>query len=301
MIARPTRRGTALVAALVVALLAVPTLVVGQTKALRLAPDGQPFTVLLLGSDDGPPRDANPLTSRADAIHILTVAGDRQSAVFVSLPRDSWIPVTGSGTTKINACLTRGPENCVSTVESEFGISIDGYIITSMWGFAEAVNAFVGCPEGPDTPCDKGLVVDITDPCDSNCGGIPILATGEQALTGYQALTNARHRKTRPGGDFARSQAQAEMLSIAHAEVHRSGGLVRTMEALRILRRHSVTDIDPTTLVRLALESLSVAPENVEREFAPSRGGTVGDASVVFLEPGAYTLITDAADGRLGG
>lgn len=300
MTVRPSRRATAALAALTVALLALPTVALSNTKALTLPSDGQPVTLLLLGSDDGPPRDANPLTSRADAFHILTVSGDRQSAVFVSLPRDSWVPVTGSGTTKINACLTRGPENCVSTVESEFGIQVDGYIITSMWGFAEAVNAFVGCPEGPDTPCDKGLVIDVKDPCSSQCGGPPIPTAGEQALTGYQALTYSRHRKTRPGGDFSRSQAQARILAVAHAEVHRSGGLVRTMEAVRILRRHSVTDLDSTTLVRLALESLSLPPENVVLEFAPSRGGTVGDASVVFLEPGTYALIRDAADGRLG-
>lgn len=300
MIAPRTRRGIAALAALTVALLALPTIALSNTRALTLPSDGQPFTVLLLGSDDGPPREANPLTSRADAFHILTVSGDRQSAVFVSLPRDSWIPVTGSGTTKINACLTRGPENCVSTVESEFGIELDGYIITSMWGFAEAVNAFVGCPAGPDSPCDKGLLVDVQDPCDSNCGGPPIPTAGEQPLTGYQALSYSRHRKTRPGGDLSRSQAQARILAIAHADVHENGGLIRTMEAVRILRRHSVTDLEATTLARLALESLSLPPENVVLEFAPSRGGTVGSASVVFLEPGTYPLITDAADGRLG-
>lgn len=295
-----TRRRTTLIAALLAAAVALPVANAAAT-VIAPAPAGQPFTVLLLGSDDGPPRDANPLTSRADAIHILTVSGDRQHAAFVSLPRDAWIPVTGAGTTKINACLTRGPENCVATVEAEFGIAIDGYIITSMWGFAEAVNEFVGCPPGPDTPCDTGLVVDVQDPCDANCGGRPIPTAGEQPLSGYEALAYARHRKTRPGGDFSRSQAQARMLAIAHRNVHDTASLIRTMEALRVMRRHSVTDLGTTTLARLAIDSLALPPANVTLEFAPSRGGTVGDASVVFLEPGTYTLITDAADGRIGG
>ena len=80
----------------------------------------RPLAILLLGSDAGPPRDDDPSTGRADGFHLLFVSAERDRATFVSFPRDSWVPVTGLGDTKINACMTRGPENCVSTVESVF-------------------------------------------------------------------------------------------------------------------------------------------------------------------------------------
>jgi len=297
-----TRRRTALLAAILAVLVVLPGVAYGAGQIINVPPDGKVVTLLLLGSDEGPPRDSDPTTGRADAIHLLFVSGDRQHATFVSIPRDSYVPVAGSGTTKINACLARGPENCVVTMEQEFGITIDGYILTSMWGFAEAVNEFAGCPPGADVPCPAGgFEIDIKDTCDKNCGGVPIPEAGVQKVTGYQALANARHRKTRPEGDFGRSKAQAEMLSIAHAQVEESGNLLRVMQALRIMRRHSVSDIPPERLARLAVESLTLPPANVRREFAPSTLGTAGDASVVFLQPALYTLITDvAADGKVG-
>jgi LCP family protein required for cell wall assembly len=298
---RPRPRRTALLAGLVAAMLVVPGIASAAGRILAQAPAGKVTTILLLGSDDGPPRDGDPAAARADAIHLVFLAPDRQHATFVSFPRDSWVPVTGLGTTKINACLTRGPENCVTTMEALFGITIDGYLLTSMWGFAEAVNEFVGCPPGPDAPCQRGLTIDVQDPCSENCGGVPIPQRGIQQLTGYESLSYARHRKTRPGGDFARSQAQAEILTIAHEVVLQDGGLLRAMDALRIMRRHVITDLEPAVLARLAVETMNLTAANVRREFAPSRLGTEGEASVVFLEPATKTLVADAAaDGRVG-
>lgn len=301
MTPRPRARRTAVLAAMSAVLLVLPGLASAVGRISAQAPSGAVTTILLLGSDDGPPREGDPRSARADAIHLVFVSGDRQHATFVSFPRDSWVPVAGLGTTKINACLTRGPENCVATMEALFGITIDGYLLTSMWGFAEAVNEFVGCQPGPDTPCQRGLTIDVKDPCSENCGGVPIPERGVQQLTGYESLAYARHRKTRPGGDFARSQAQAEILTLAHEAVLVEGSLLRAMDAARILHRHVITDLDAVTLARLAVETMNLTAANVRREFAPSRLGTEGEASVVYLEPGVDALVADAAaDGRVG-
>ena len=263
----------------------------------------QPLTILLLGSDAGPPRDDDTLTGRADGFQLLFVSAERDRATFVSIPRDAWVPVTGMGNNKINACLTRGPENCVSTVEGAFGINVDAYFVTSMWGFANAVNEFVGCPLGdPELTreCTRGLTVDVDFSCTSNCSGFAIPQRGVQQVSGFEALTVARNRGQRAQGDFTRSQSQAELLAIAHAEMQAEGSIARMMEALRILRRHSATDLTLPQLTRLGLDAKRLDPANVERILAPSRIGSVGAASVVFLNDPAYDIIAEAAaTGRL--
>ena len=263
----------------------------------------RPLAILLLGSDEGPPRDNDPLTARADGFQLLFVSAERDRATFVSVPRDSWVPVTGLGDNRINACLTRGPENCVTTVENTFGIEIDAYFVTSMWGFADAVNEFVGCDIGePEVSrgCTRGLEIDVDFTCRQNCSGFPIAERGVQKVSGYEALTLARNRSIRPGGDFARSASQAELLAVAHATMQEDGSVARMMDTLRILRRHSVTDLTLPQLTRLGIDAMRLDPANVERILAPSRVGTVGAASVVFLNDPTYDIIAEAAaTGRL--
>lgn len=252
------------------------------------APDGEVLTLLLLGSDDGPPRTGDLRAARADGFHLLSVAGDRQHATVVSLPRDSWVPIPGRGNDRINACLNHGPELCVSTVEAAFGIEVDGYLLTSMDALKGAVTAF------------GGLTIDVQRPLYD--GGADIRSPGEQRLTGSQALTYARDRKNRADGDIGRSQAQAELLTAAHAEVVASGDVTRALQAATILRRYTLTDLSGPRLAQLALEALHLPPAGVERVIVPSRQGRAGAAAVVFLDDAAGVIIRDAADdGRLGG
>ena len=292
-----TIRTRRIVVSLIVgALVLLPLVGLAMERMVAVGPSSdQPLTILLLGSDAGPPREDFTLAGRADGIQLLFVSADRQNATIVSVPRDSWVAVPGFGETKINACLTRGPENCVTTVENAFDITIDAYFVTSMWGFADAVNEFSGCPSGPGE-CSRGITVDVDFTCTSQCGGLSIDRLGEQQLNGYQALTYARVRKGREGGDFGRSQGQAELLALAHAEMQSEGSVARMMDALRILRRHSVTDLTMPQLARLGLDAMRLDPANVERRLAPSVTAQIGAASAVRLLPDAYPLIADAAD-----
>jgi polyisoprenyl-teichoic acid--peptidoglycan teichoic acid transferase len=275
------------VALAVVSALAVGTAGSAVERLLLPGGDGEVLTLLLLGSDEGPPRSTDPVPGRADGFQLLFVSGDRQHATFVSIPRDAYIPVAGRGTTRINACLVGGPEACVTTVENEFGVSVDGYLMTSMEGFKRAVAAF------------GGLVVDVPTPVRD--GGAAIPEAGEQRLTGSQALTYGRDRKNRPGGDFARSQAQAEMLAIAHGDVVSAGDVAAALDAVTILRRHTHTDLSGPQLVRLGFEAMQLPPENVQRVLAPGNHAMAGAAAVVRLQSSAYEIIRDAAaDGRVG-
>jgi polyisoprenyl-teichoic acid--peptidoglycan teichoic acid transferase len=271
-----------------VAALLLSSVAVAADRWLLPTSDGEVLTLLLLGSDGGPPRTDDLRSARADGFQLLFVSADRQHATFVSIPRDAWVPVTGRGNSRINACLNRGPENCVATVEANFGVQVDGYLLTSMRGFALAIE-------------EHGrLTVDV--PQRLAVGGTSVAAGDGQVLKGAEALVYARDRKNRSGGDFGRSRAQAELLAIGHRELVADATPSSVLDAVSVVRRHTVTDIPPAQLVRWGFEAMQLPPENVQRELAPARLGTAGAASVVYLEQRAYSLIEDAAaDGRVGG
>ena len=248
--------------------------------------DGEVLTLLLLGSDDGPPRSGQIDRANADGFQLLFVSPDRRHATFVSIPRDSYVSVPGQGRTRINACLFSGPERCVDTVESEFGVQVDGYLLTSMRAFTRGVERFGG--------------IDIDVPQSLRVGGTSISA-GEQTLNGPEALVYARDRKSRSDGDFGRSRAQAQLLAAAHRQVVRDGSPGAVFRALTELRRHTLTDLTGVELTRYAFEALQLPPGNVQREAAAGSQGFAGPAAVVYLRDSAYAVIADAAeDGRVG-
>jgi polyisoprenyl-teichoic acid--peptidoglycan teichoic acid transferase len=280
------RRGSILGLALAMAV-AVAS---GATALERwlLPPGGDDvLALLLLGSDDGPPRDKPFDEGNADGFQLLFVSGDRQHATFVSIPRDSYVVPPGrSSRDKINHCLNTGPERCVETVAAAFGVEVDGYLLTNMRAFTRGVERF------------GGIEIDVEQHL--RVGGTSI-APGRQTLDGPESLVYARDRKNRTNGDVARAQAQARLLEAAHRQVHadRSPGTV--FRALTELRRHTVTDIPGPQLARLAFEAFHLPPDNVQRAVLPGSVGMDGPAWVFFLADGAQAIIDDAAaDARLG-
>lgn len=243
------------------------------------------ITLLLLGSDQGPPRGGSPLAARADGFHLLFVSPDRRHATVLNVPRDAYVPVVGMGHTKINACLAGGPDRCVATVESVFGVDVDHHLVTSMHAFADAFEQLGGL----DVDVPRRLT-----------GGGPDLVAGPQHLNGYEVLTYARDRKNRPGGDLDRTHAQGEVLARAHAAVVAEADLAAVARVAGIVARHTVTDASAGDLLRYALAARSLPPQQVVNRTLPGSIGTAGRASVIRLPERAYALVRDAADdGRL--
>lgn len=269
-----------LVAVLALTLLATAATAATVERWLLPPGDDETLTLLLLGSDDGPPRTGQLDEGNADGFQLLFVAGDRQHATFVSVPRDSHVTVAGRKT-RINACLFGGPERCVETVESVFGIEVDGYLLTNMEAFSRGVERF------------GGITIDVPQNLRVGSRG---LSAGEQRLNGKEALVYGRDRKNRSDGDFGRSRAQAELLAQAHAHVVADPSPAAVLEALTVLQRHTITDLSGPRLARLAFEALQLPPENVERVGLPGEVGFAGPASVVFLPDRAYVIVEDAAD-----
>lgn len=254
-----------------------------RIAAAPLSDDG-PYVLLALGSDQGPPRAGSALAGRADAFQLIVVAPDRSAVTILSFPRDSYVPIPGLGTRKINAALTRGPETAVAAVEGLTGIGVDDYAVTSFAGFAAAVDQ-VG-----------GLRIDVEHRLRDPFSGTN-LQPGEQVLHGGQALAYARDRKSRPGGDFGRTEAQARALQALHGQLRADRPSAdRLAELIGVFNRNTATSIPLTRQFQLAHLMLSIDPAAVTRVVVPGYNDFAGSAAIVRLSGGAYALFEDLRD-----
>lgn len=146
--------------------------------------------ILVLGCDSrvsgGDPSKC--LGTRTDAILLLHLAADRESATAVSIPRDTWVPIEGHGEAKINAAFAfGGAPLMIQTVEQSTGVRIDHFAVTDFSAFTKLTDALEG--------------VQLTRP-DGNGG------TYHETLNGEEALAYVRERKSLSNGDFGRVQRQ---------------------------------------------------------------------------------------------
>jgi polyisoprenyl-teichoic acid--peptidoglycan teichoic acid transferase len=287
--ARPARRVLIGLLALVQVLVLATASVAAAKRwvALPLDDDGM-YVLLVMGSDMGPPRADSVLQGRADGIHLVVVDEAREHVSIMSFPRDSYVPVRGMGTTKINAMLTRGPENAVGTMEDLTGLDIDDWIVTGFDAMIIGIDEFGGVHHDVEQRL-------------SDAKANTNLQPGRQRLTGWSALGYSRDRNSRGNGDIGRSTGQGRLLASMHRElIDDVTSPTHLMDLAGILRRHTVSSISTDRLVRLGLIALRIDPDDVVHVTAPGNVGTAGAASVYRLSDGAFGIMADLRDdGRL--
>lgn len=256
----------------------------GLDESQRPAATGA-LTFLLVGIDvvsDDPTTGTNAVAAadsrggqRSDAIMVVSVAPDRRSASVVSVPRDSWVPVPGLGTAKINAAYAiGGPTMLVSVVEQLTRIRIDHVMVIDYAGFRSMTDAVGG--------------IDVYVAQATETDGIQF-RQGFNHLDGAQTLAYVRQRKGLPSGDLDRTRRQQnalkELLGRAVA-----GGLQDPLQTYRFLdalsRSVTVDDtLDSAGLRGLAFELGGLRPARIAFLNAPVAGfGQEGDESVVYLD-----------------
>ena len=137
---------------------------------------------------------------RTDSIILVHVPAGGGKAALVSIPRDSYVPIPGYGSNKINAAFAfGGAKLLVQTVEQATGIHLDGYIEIGFGGFASVVDSLGG--------------VNVCVPFDMKDAYAAIdLKKGCQTLDGATALGYVRARHSDPRGDIGRAERQRQFL-----------------------------------------------------------------------------------------
>jgi polyisoprenyl-teichoic acid--peptidoglycan teichoic acid transferase len=245
--------------------------------------------VLAIGSDARPRQAVT--RSRADSLHLIGIDPRRGTASILGIPRDSYVPIPGAGTQKINASLFNGgPELTVRTVEQLTGIRVDAYLLTGFEDFRQMVNE-VG-----------NLEIRVPYPMSDPFSGAHF-RPGPTRLSGPEALSFARDRHDVPGGDFGRSMNQGRLLIAALREFADD----MRKDPVALLRwaaagaRHIRSDLTVLDMFELLLAALSVDPARVNNRVVGGSGATIGGQSVVRLGSAAQALFRDLRqDARIG-
>ena len=201
---------------------ALPRVDVGTSLEAPSAP-GEAMNILLVGIDDGmglaegdPVLRGRSKSLNTDTIMILRVEPKTQQASLLSLPRDLWVDIAGGGQGRINSALALGgPERLIQTINQDFGIPINHYVMIDFQGFEALVKAIDGVP------------VYFNFPSRDQATGLFQYQTGCQVLSGEQALAFARSRhfeisrdnmktwQEDPTSDFGRVTRQQQFIRAA--------------------------------------------------------------------------------------
>jgi LCP family protein required for cell wall assembly len=229
---------------------------------------------LLIGSDTREGANAgfgDVAGARSDTTILAHLSPNRDKALLVSFPRDSWVDLpacqrTGGGTSQAgqgmfnSAFEVGGPKCTVLTVQKLTGISVNHYVQVDFTGFQTMVDAL------------NGVTICSTEDVFDKFSGLR-LRQGNQVLRGKQALAYVRARKSLgDGSDIGRIQRQQRFL----------GAMIRKATGSRLL-------FNPLALTRFldaATKSLTLDRGTTLRDLK-----SLGD-QIRNLDPKKVTFIT---------
>ncbi|GHF42982.1 LCP family protein [Streptomyces griseosporeus] len=160
---------------------------------------------------------------RTDTLMLVHLSRDRHTAYVMSLPRDSWVPVLGHGSAKINAAFSwGGPPLMIQTVEQLVRTRIDHFAVIDWHGFKALTDAVGGVP--------VTIEHDSYDPVLQHR-----FTAGTHLMHGEEALLYVRQRHGVPGGELDRIRHQQQFLHSLAARIRDRVGLTRPIGTARIL------------------------------------------------------------------
>ena len=226
--------------------------------------------ILAVGSDARPGEDMT--RTRGDALQLVGMNTRTGAATAIGIPRDSWVPIPGHGSNKINAALYfGGPQTLGEAVGNLVGIQPD-YVFITRFKFFQAMIGDIG---GIDVRNPRWF----DDPYLKPAG----FKAGKIHLGGYDAMAFSRIRHNLIRGDFDRSANQQRVLRGIQAKVrdraHVPGFLERGVLSVM---QHLHTDLPPSELFRLAQAMAQVDPSRITSCVVQGSIGNIGGASVVL-------------------
>ena len=226
---------------------------------------------------------------RSDTILILHVPAGGGHPLLISLPRDSYVHIPGSGMNKLNAAFAfGGPKLLAETVQDATGLHISHYMGIGFGGFVNVVDDVGGV-----RLCVKHALNDRA----SNLH----LKAGCQVLTGGQALAYVRDRHTFSTQDLQREQDQRIFLKALLTKMTSPGVMFNPFSALPAASGavDTLTVDNSTSLYQLIRVAMALrGAQTTTVPIANSNYVTAAGDAVLWNSQEAKTLFNDLNAGR---
>lgn len=217
----------------------------------------EPFTMLLFGTDATGDSLKNSKTFRSDSIMVVTFNPKTFSANMLSIPRDSFIPISckGGKRDKITHAGIGGVDCLEKSISNLLDVNIDYYVKLNFKGLVDLVDAVGGVEVEVDYPFCEQDSKRRKDP-----KHLIYVDKGKQTLNGEQALALSRKRKNNhvfckapynnpgPLSDFVRAANQQKVAKGLVNKIKDIDKLSDFEKILKILSNNMETNMSTTTI-----------------------------------------------------
>jgi LCP family protein required for cell wall assembly len=248
---------------------------------------GPRINILLLGSDTDQKFSNGSYLAQSDIV--VTIDPASRKVGMLSIPRDFWINIPGSGMHKLDEAYGLGGVALSRfTIYQDFGIPINYYAWVGLDGFIKVIDTVGGV--------DVDVLHPITDdnyPDDvgNKTGDIfaykrLYIPPGPQHLSGADALDYVRSRHADLVGDFGRSARQQQVLSALKTKLNNPDIVGKLPEIAHDLDGYVKTDMQLADVFKLMNLARGLDPNSVDRVILgppySQSGNTQSGESVVF-------------------
>lgn len=235
--------------------------------------------ILLLGVDARSNEESN--ESRSDSMMLVSIDKKHHCIKMTSFLRDSWvyIPVKDKMQRLNAACQYDGYQGVVDTIEYNYGVDIDGYVVTDFEMFKVMVDSI------------GGVEIDVTEKEAKEVTGHQkryghvTLEAGKHVLTGEQALAYCRIRKI--DTDWVRTERQRTVMEQILKGLLGSGPATMYKTAKNIAP-YIETNLSKNEIIKAGFSALSCVSGGFVQASCPFEGtwkySNKGGASVITLD-----------------
>ena len=247
-----------------------PTITLAPTLPIATETQASPFLscndlptmiILVIGTDA---RSSEYRTGRADVVRAVRVDFREQRITTLEFPRDLWVKIPGiernlkTDHQKLNTAYTYGnpeggPTLLAQTLDLNFGLKVEHYIVINMNVFVDLVDALGG--------------LEVTIPA----GGIDgrtssdrserlVFPEGAQVLNGEQALTLARIRNI---SVFQRTEHQNLVACALQKKIKQPEVILKIPALINTFVNNIRTDLTPEQISQLACLGTRMPRENI--------------------------------------
>jgi polyisoprenyl-teichoic acid--peptidoglycan teichoic acid transferase len=264
---------------------------------------GGPENYLIVGIDNAsglpgndPVRIGRDVTLHSDTIMILRIDPASERAALLSLPRDLFVPIPGTGTSRrINIAVEQGGAPLlIRTINENFGIPINHYVQVDFASFRGLVEAIDGVPVYIPRPArDAQVGLDFPD---VGCRMLdPEEALGYVRSRHYQELINGRWVED-ARSDLGRIARQQDFIRRALSRaIDRGARNPGTLDQLIDVGLSGVTvdsELTAGDIFDLGRRFRSFNPDSLLTYSVSGTPDTVGGAAILRLDEGPETEAT---------
>lgn len=235
--------------------------------------------ILLLGVDARANEESE--ESRSDSMMLVSIDKKHNCIKTTSFLRDSWvyIPVKDKKQRLNAACQYGGYQGVVDTIEYNFDVDIDGYVVTDFEMFKVMVDAIGGI----EVEVTEKEAKEVTS--HKKRYGHVTLEAGTHNLTGEQALAYCRIRKI--DTDWKRTERQRIVIEKILKKIM-SSGPVTAIKTAKSIAPYIQTDLSKNDVVKTAMSALTCISGGFEQASCPFEGTwkykRISGADVISLD-----------------